>query len=416
MANPGAVDFQYLRGLSDYFPLPEGRGLPPSRWSESCSLDGMPLPVANTQPAKQPTRRPAIRQVHSELVDSTKAIIDNLTTAVLLLGPDLCLLAMNPAAEELLDVSANQVLGTSAEGLFPETALFAAALARAAISGAPFTEREMRLALPAHTITVDCSVSPMSESGGEARLLVELVQADRHRRITREEQGVARNTSVRALMRGLAHEIRNPLGGLRGAAQLLERQLVDDALKEYTQVIVHEADRLQDLLDRMLGPRGLPNKRSINIHEVTERVRALLSAEAPPGVYVTRDYDPSIPPVHADPELLIQATLNMARNAVQALDGRGELQLHTRIQRRFTIGQICHRLVVRIEVHDDGPGVPEELREQVFFPLVTGRSDGTGLGLSIAQSLAHQHGGLIEYTSIPGDTTFSLVLPVENDS
>jgi two-component system nitrogen regulation sensor histidine kinase GlnL len=347
-------------------------------------------------------------------VDSTKAIIDNLTTAVLLLGPDLRLLAMNPAAEELLDVSANQVLGTSAEGLLPETALFATALARAAISGAPFTEREMRLALPAHTITVDCSVSPMGESGGEARLLVELVQVDRHRRITREEQGVARNTSVRALMRGLAHEIRNPLGGLRGAAQLLERQLVDDALKEYTQVIVHEADRLQDLLDRMLGPRGLPNKRSINIHEVTERVRALLSAEAPPGVHVTRDYDPSIPPVYADPELLIQATLNMARNAVQALDGRGELQLRTRIQRRFTIGQICHRLVVRIEVHDDGPGVPEELREQVFFPLVTGRSDGTGLGLSIAQSLAHQHGGLIEYTSIPGDTTFSLVLPVEN--
>ncbi len=349
-------------------------------------------------------------------MDSSKAIIDNLTTAVLLLGPDLCLLAMNPAAEELLDVSANQVLGTSAEGLLSETALFATALARAAISGAPFTEREMRLALPAHTITVDCSVSPVGESGGEARLLVELVQVDRHRRITREEQGVARNTSVRALMRGLAHEIRNPLGGLRGAAQLLERQLVDDALKEYTQVIVHEADRLQDLLDRMLGPRGLPNKRSINIHEVTERVRALLSAEAPPGVHVTRDYDPSIPPVHADPELLIQATLNMARNAVQALDGRGELQLCTRIQRRFTIGQICHRLVVRIEVHDDGPGVPEELREQVFFPLVTGRSDGTGLGLSIAQSLAHQHGGLIEYTSIPGDTTFSLVLPVENGS
>jgi two-component system nitrogen regulation sensor histidine kinase GlnL len=314
-------------------------------------------------------------------VDSTKAIIDNLTTAVLLLGPDLCLLAMNPAAEELLDVSANQVLGTSAEGLLSETALFAAALARAAINGAPFTEREMRLALPTHTITVDCSVSPVSESGGEARLLVELVQVDRHRRITREEQGVARNTSVRALMRGLAHEIRNPLGGLRGAAQLLERQLVDDALKEYTQVIVHEADRLQDLLDRMLGPRGLPNKRRINIHEVTERVRALLSAEAPPGVHVNRDYDPSIPPVHADPELLIQATLNMARNAVQALDGHGELQLRTRIQR-----------------------------------LVTGRSDGTGLGLSIAQSLAHQHGGLIEYTSIPGDTTFSLVLPVENGS
>ena len=377
----------------------------------------MSVSAANTQPAtgtaRQPTRQPAGRWVQSEPVDSTKVIIDNLTTAVLLLGTDLRLLAMNPAAEELLDVSANQVLGTSAEGLLPETALFAAALSRAAVSGAPFTEREMRLTLPAHTITVDCSVSPMGESGGEARLLVELVQLDRYRR-TREEQGIAHNASVRALMRGLAHEIRNPLGGLRGAAQLLERELLDDGLKEYTQIIIHEADRLQNLLDRMLGPRGLPSKRSINIHEVTERVRALLSAEAPPGVHLTRDYDPSIPPLHADPELLIQATLNMARNAVQALGGSGEIRLCTRIQRRFTIGRNCHRLVVRVEVHDDGPGVPDELREQLFFPLVTGRSDGTGLGLSIAQSLAHQHGGLIEYASTPGDTTFSLILPVEN--
>ncbi len=372
----------------------------------------MSVPAANTQPARQP----ASGQVQSEPVDSTKAIIDNLTTAVLLLGTDLRLLAMNPAAEELLDVSANQVLGTSAERLLPETALFVAALARAATSGAPFTEREMRLALPAQTITVDCSVTPIGESRGEVRLLVELVQVDRHRRITREEQGVARNASVRALMRGLAHEIRNPLGGLRGAAQLLERELVDDALKEYTQIIVHEADRLQNLLERMLGPRGLPSKRSINIHEVTERVHALLRAESPPGVHVTRDYDPSIPPVHADPELLIQATLNVARNAVQALDGSGELTLCTRIQRRFTIGQTCHRLVVRIEVHDDGPGVADELREDVFFPLVTGHGDGTGLGLSIAQSLVHQHGGLIEYASVPGDTTFSLILPVENGS
>ena len=366
--------------------------------------------------ARPATRQPLEGRLQSEPVDSTKTIIDNLTTAVLLLGADLRLIAMNPAAEELLDVSANQVLGSSAERLLPETALFTAALARAAVSGAPFTEREMRLALPAHTITVDCSVSSVGEGGGESRLLVELVQLDRHRRINRDEQGVARNASVRALMRGLAHEIRNPLGGLRGAAQLLERELVDDGLKEYTQIIVHEADRLQNLLDRILGPRGLPSKRSINIHEVTERVRALLSAEAPEGVRLARDYDPSIPPLHADPELLIQATLNMARNAVQALDGSGEIQLRTRIQRRFTIGPICHRLVVRIEVHDDGPGVPDELREQVFFPLVTGRSDGTGLGLSIAQSLAHQHGGLVEFVSVPGDTTFSLILPVENGS
>lgn len=379
-------------------------------WSESCCSVDMSVPAARTEPYRRSAPRPA----ESVPVDSSRTIIDNLTTAVLLLDTDLRLVAMNPAAEELLDVSANQVLGSSAERLLPETALFAAALARAAASGAPFTEREMRLEFAAHTVTVDCSVTPIGEGEGEVHLLVELVQLDRHRQLGRDEHGVARTASARALLRGLAHEIRNPLGGLRGAAQLLERELADDALKEYTQVIVHEADRLQNLLDRMLGPRTLPNKRSINVHEVTERVRALLRAEAPPGVRVARDYDPSIPPLHADPELLIQATLNVARNSVQALDGSGEVVLRTRVQRRFTIGRVCHRLVIRIEVFDDGPGVPEELREHVFFPLVTGRGEGTGLGLSIAQSLVHRHGGLIEFSSAPGDTTFSLILPVEN--
>lgn len=373
----------------------------------------MSVIAANTQPGARPASR---RHTESQSVDSIQAILDNLTTAVLLLDTDLRLLAMNPAAEELLDVSANQVLGASAERLLPDTAQFAGALARAAVSRAPFTEREMRLALPAHTLTVDCSVTPFGEEGDDVRLLVELVQVDRHRQWSREEQGIAHNASLRALLRGLAHEIRNPLGGLRGAAQLLERELVDDALKEYTQIIVHEADRLQNLLDRVLGPRTPPSKRSVNIHQVTERVRALLRAEAPPGVHVARDYDPSIPPVNVDPELLIQATLNVARNAVQALGGEGEVLLRTRVQRRFTIGRICHRLVVRIEVHDNGPGVPEDVREHVFFPLVTGRGDGTGLGLSIAQALVHQHGGLIECESVPGDTTFSLILPVEDSA
>ena len=367
--------------------------------------------VANTHP----TNQAFARRVRVEPLETAKSIVDNLTTGVLLLDAELRLLAMNAAAEELLDVSANQMLGTAADRLLPETELLVAALARAVSSGAPLTEREMPLQLAGeNTITVDCSVTPLGEAEDGPRLLVELVQVDRHRQISREEQVLARNESVRALLRGLAHEIRNPLGGLRGAAQLLERELSDDGLKEYTQVIVHEADRLQNLLDRMLGPRTLPKKRLINLHEVTERVRALVRAEAPPGVSVGRDYDPSIPECRVDPELLIQATLNVARNAVQALEGGGHVLLRTRIQRRFTIGQTCHRLVMRIDVCDDGPGVPEELREHVFYPLVTGRGDGTGLGLSIAQSLVHQHGGLIECRSAPGDTTFSLILPVEN--
>jgi two-component system nitrogen regulation sensor histidine kinase GlnL len=179
-------------------------------------------------------------------------------------------------------------------------------------------------------------------------------------------------------------------------------------------VIVHEVDRLQQLVDRMLGPRTVPRMRHVNVHEVTERVCALIEAEAPAGVKVMRDYDPSLPQLTADPELLIQAVLNVARNAVQALEGSGTIRVRTRIQRQFTIGQRCHRLVICVDIVDSGPGIPRELVEQVFYPMVTGRGDGTGLGLSIAQNLVNQHGGLIECECRPGSTTFSILLPVEN--
>jgi len=350
----------------------------------------------------------------SRPADIDRVIVDNATTAVLLLDRELRVIAMNPAAEELLDVSANQVTGSRAQRLLPEARLFVAALERAATTGEPLTERDLQLHLPGpSTITVDCSLTPVGDGEAPRRVLVELVPLDRQKRITREEQLHMRGESVRALMRGLAHEIRNPLGGLRGAAQLLERELADEGLREYTQVIVREADRLQSLLDRMLGPRTAPSRRPINIHEVTEHVHALLAAEAPPGVRVEKDYDPSIPPLSADPELLIQALLNVARNAVQAVRGEGKVVLRTRVHRQYTIGQQRHRLVARIDVCDDGPGVPEALREHVFYPLVTGRDEGIGLGLSIAQSIVHRHGGLIECESEPGDTTFSLILPVE---
>jgi two-component system nitrogen regulation sensor histidine kinase GlnL len=225
---------------------------------------------------------------------------------------------------------------------------------------------------------------------------------------------MSQNESARALVRGLAHEIRNPLGGLRGAAQLLERELGTEELKEYTRIIVHEADRLQALVDRLLGPRMLPSKRLINIHEVTERVRALIQAEAPGGIVVDRDYDPSIPELYADPELLIQATLNVAQNAVQAVADAGHILLRTRVHRQYTIGQRRHRLVARIDICDNGAGIREDLKDLIFYPMVTGRNDGTGLGLSIAQSLVNQHAGLIECHSEPGNTTFSILLPLVN--
>ncbi len=340
-----------------------------------------------------------------------RVALDHMTTAVLLFDSAAALVDMNPAAEELLDASVKAVRGVTLTGLFTDARVYEAAIRRVLDTGQALTEREMRLGVPGlGVITVDCVMTPLT--GVRRQVLVELIPLDRHKQISREERLVADSESARQVLRGLAHEIRNPLGGLRGAAQLLERKLADEELREYTRVIVREADRLQNLLDRMLGPRTPPRLRTVSIHEVTERVFALVSAESPPGVRVEKDYDPSIPDLEADPELLIQAVLNVARNAVEALDGHGCVTLRTRIHRQFTIGQRNHRLVARIDVADDGPGVPEALIERVFHPLVTGRSEGTGLGLSIAQSLVNQHGGLIECESRPGRTVFSILLPV----
>jgi two-component system nitrogen regulation sensor histidine kinase GlnL len=346
-------------------------------------------------------------------LDSEPLVVDYLSTAVVVLDRDLCLRSLNPAAEALLDVSDKQVRGMSVTQLLPEADIFETALTRVIESGHPLTERDMQLTLPnSASITVDCVMTPVTEPAPFGGVLVELLDLDRHKQISREEQLMSQNESARALVRGLAHEIRNPLGGLRGAAQLLERELDSEELKEYTRVIVHEADRLQALVDRLLGPRTRPCMRSINIHEITERVRTLIDAEAPSGVVIDRDYDPSIPELEADPALLIQALLNVVRNAVQAVDGAGRVLITTRVHRQYTIGQRRHRLVARIEVRDNGSGIPDALKGMVFYPMITGRTDGTGLGLSIAQSLVNQHGGLIECQSEPGSTTFTILLPV----
>lgn len=349
--------------------------------------------------------------------NDSQCVIDNLGTAVLLFTENLRLVNMNPAAEVLLAMSAKQFRGLHVSLLFPKTGLCAGTLTRALQAGSAVTEREMRLRVggSSASVVVDCTVTPLRDAHYPPSVLVELVRQDRHSHITREEQLLSQSELTRGLIRRLAHEIRNPLGGLRGAAQLLSREVVDETLKEYTTIIVREADRLQNLMDRMLGPRTLPRMRWVGIHEITERVRALLEAEAPPGVSIARDYDPSIPDVYADPDLLIQATLNVARNAVQAVGTQGTVTLRTRIHMRLTIGHQRHRLVVRIDVIDDGPGVPETLRETLFYPMVTGKAGGTGLGLSIAQSLVNQHGGLIEYSSVPGLTTFSILLPGRKD-
>lgn len=339
--------------------------------------------------------------------------LDHLSTSVLLLDHLLRVYYLNPAAEVLLGMSRRHALNLFLRDLLPNHPAFQERLRAVLRSGQPFTEREMTLTLPnKKSVSVYCVITPIPGTGSDRNLLVEWVPMDHHLHLLREDALLAQNAATRVLIRGLAHEIKNPLGGLRGAAQLLERELLDNSLKEYTRVIIEEADRLQNLLNRMLGSHALPEKRAVNIHEVLERVRTLVEAES--NCPLCQDYDPSIPPVLADPDQLVQALLNLVRNAVQATEGHGNIILRTRVRRQCTIAGQHHRLVLKVEVLDDGPGVPEILAPYIFLPMVTGRPEGVGLGLPIAQSLMQQNGGLIECMSRPGETIFSVLLPLPN--
>jgi two-component system, NtrC family, nitrogen regulation sensor histidine kinase GlnL len=240
-------------------------------------------------------------------------------------------------------------------------------------------------------------------------LLAELRPLDQQLRQAREERMVFEQQTNRELIRNLAHEIKNPLGGLRGSAQLLERELDRPELREYTQVIIKEADRLQALMDRMLTPHRAPRIEPLGIHEVLERVRSLVSAEFA-GIEIERDYDPSLPELIGDREQLIQALLNIARNAAQA--GAKRIVLRTRAVRQITILRQRFKLALELQVIDDGPGVPEEIQDRIFSPLVSGREGGSGLGLSLAQTFIQYHQGVIEFESRPGRTTFRIVLPI----
>ena len=348
-----------------------------------------------------------------------RLLIENLTTATLLLDARLRLEYMNPAAEMLLAVSGQRSHGQFISELFTESPEALSALRQAVAEAHPFTKREATLtSATGQTLTVDYAVTPILGSG-ETMLLLEVLPRDRLLRITKEEAQLSKQETTRMLVRGLAHEIKNPLGGIRGAAQLLARELPDEHLQDYTEVIIEEADRLRNLVDRMLGSNKLPQLTSTNIHEVLERVCSLVEAETQGKLALERDYDPSIPELLADREQLIQALLNVVRNAMQAIFGQkpphapGRILLRTRTLRQFTIGHQRHRLVCRIEVIDNGPGIPPELKDTLFYPMVSGRADGTGLGLSIAQNILNQHQGLIECESQPGRTVFSLFLPLE---
>ena len=345
----------------------------------------------------QPT--PPTHARNGEISRPGIGLIDHLTTAVLVLDQGSVIERMNAAAESLLDTSLQAARGSPLSD-FVTAGELPDAVDRVLDTSEPLTERALPIVVDAgHTHIVDCTLTPISGSHREPGILVELIQLDRRNGIAREERLLTRSAYVRNLVRRLGHEIRNPLGGLRGAAQLLESELRDAALREYTGVIIREADRLTNLVDRMIGTRHPPRMQPVNIHEVTERVRALVDAETSAGIEVRRDYDPSIPNLTAEPELLIQAMLNIARNAVHALGDAGRIVLRTRVQRRVNIGATQHRLVCRIDVSDNGPGVPDELVDSIFYPLVSGHDAGAGLGLSIAQSLVYEHGGIVECAS-----------------
>lgn len=346
--------------------------------------------------------------------DLQQRVLEAMTSGLMLFDNNLRLRYVNAATEMLFGSSGPHLVGQTFCELFENAKALELELQEAIRTGHPFTRHEVTLKLlHGKEVVVDVTALPLMEREQQPELLVELSQMDRLLRITRDESRFAQQQTTRQILRGLAHEIKNPLGGLRGAAQLLEKQLESDDLKEYTSVIINEADRLQKLVNRILGPSKMPKLMSVNIHEVLEHVRSLVLAEAPQGIHIQRDYDPSIPEVKVDRDQLIQALLNIVRNAIEALQDEGEIRLRTRVVRKFTIGQKQHDLVARIEIMDNGPGIPEEIRERIFFPMVSSRVEGTGLGLAIAQSLIQQHHGIIECQSEPGHTVFAVYIPIE---
>lgn len=342
-------------------------------------------------------------------------LLDALSTGIIVLDAQLCAIYANVAAQDLLAFSLNTARGRPFSDFLLDGNGLSGILRRVLETGEGIADRELTVR-PAGTLresrTLDVTITPLEGQITGTHLLLELADTTQRQRISRENDLLARLDGSRLMIRQLAHEIKNPLGGLRGAAQLLERELQGDELKEYTRVIIGEADRLAGLVDSMAGPKRVPQKSLINVHEVCEHVYHLLRAEAGSDVDIERDYDPSLPSAMLDRNQIVQALLNVARNAMQALGARGRIVLRTRALSNVSIGAARHRLVASLQVEDDGPGIPEELRPSIFYPLVTGRPGGTGLGLAVAQELVSRNGGLVEFESESGRTVFTLLLPM----
>ncbi len=341
--------------------------------------------------------------------------LDFLASTVLLLDAGLVVRYLNPAGENLLAVSLRSVAGKPLATVCTCSATLQEALANALENNWGYTGQNIELKRSdGELLHINCTVTPLRpDLASGVRLLLEFQPIEQQLAASREERLIEQQKASRELIRNLAHEIKNPLGGIRGAAQLLEHELGNPSLKEYTQVIIKEADRLQDLMQRLLTPHRTMLPTTVNIHEILERVRSLLTAEFPGSLSVRRDYDTSLPELVGDREQLIQAVLNVARNAAQAMQGEGEIVLRTRFLRQVTLAKKRYRLAIEIKVIDNGPGIPETVRERMFYPLVSGREGGSGLGLTIAQNFVQHHQGTIDCSSQPGQTIFTIRLPVQ---
>lgn len=342
----------------------------------------------------------------------TQFFIDHMRTALLACDASLEVVTMNPAAEALFDLSARQTHGQPISELCIGCHTLVELAQRGLDEERSISAYDLSVDIsPTRTFKLDIHVTPIPESSENTALLLEIVQVDHHLGWAKTEAQADQNSVNQDILRGLAHEVKNPLGGLRGAAQLLDQELQDREQREYTRIIIHEADRLRNLVDRMMGSHRVVEVEPINIHQVLEHVRKLTLAEIQEGLDFERDYDPSLPDIQGNREQLTQVVINIVRNAVDALQQKGKITLRSRVGSGYYIDQKWHRRVLKIDIEDDGPGIDAELQAKVFYPMVTSRADGRGLGLSIAQDIVRNHGGTIELESQPGFTRFSMLLP-----
>ncbi len=339
-------------------------------------------------------------------------ILENLVTAVIVIEKNLTVKYVNPAATQLLNVSQSKISGSMLLTYVRELGVETSALLNSAETNQSLSINSTKLITHDGLIhTVDIMMTSLDPSAQLS--LLELRQVDQQNQIYQQSNQEAQQQAAQYLVRNLAHEIKNPLGGLRGAAQLLSRELQDSEMQEFTTMIIEQADRMRNLVDRLLGPQAPTQHHFHNMHQVIEQVVQLVSINLHQKISIKRDYDPSMPDVKMDAEQLQQAVLNIVQNAIQALEHNGgTITLRTRTRHQMTIGNTRHRLVSEFAVIDDGVGVPTELMETLFYPMVTGRTDGTGLGLSIAHNMARLHGGRIDCQSKPSLTIFTLFIPI----